>query len=297
MIICKKALQYDKIEKVLHSTTAEPMEGIRMTHKSFLLIAVLLVLFASPAFAKEIKVAPDALRLTMKMDNKPLPEIAEEVYRQTGYKVVFDEKWNSLTVTGNYTNVSLDEFFRRAFRKQNTSLLVNDKEKIVAVRFFGDKSFADLLVNAAPDKGSSDIPEDIAALHREQRAELQEYLRDPESVDPLSGMKLVDIRAMHEQQHAELEQMKQDPQAVDPASGASLGELQQLHAAQQQENDQLRMNAQAIEPESGMTIGAIAEMHSQQRAELERMLKDPNTIDPVSGMKLSDIWEQAKKTE
>ncbi|MHB8811068.1 MAG: hypothetical protein ACYC9M_13815 [Desulfobulbaceae bacterium] len=280
-----------------HPKPAEHMDGIRMTHKLLLLLAVLPVLFTSPVLAKEFKDSSGATHLTMQMEKKPLSEIAEEVFKQTGYRVVFDEKWNSLTVTGSYSDVSIDEFFRRAFRKQNTSLLVNDKEKIVAVRFFGDKSFADLLASVSPGKVEAEIPEDIARLHMEQRAELQEYLRDPESVDPLSGMKLVDIRAMHEEQHAELEQMKQNPETIDPTSGAALGELQQLHAAQQQENDQLRNNSETTEPESGMTIGSIAELHRQQREELERMLHDPNTIDPTSGMKLSEIWEQGKKAE
>lgn len=267
-----------------------------MAHKLLLLLAVLSVMLTSPVLAKEFKDTSGATHLTMQMDNKPLPEIADEVFKQTGYRVVFDEKWNTLTVTGSYADVSIDEFFRRAFRKQNTSLLVNDKDKVVAVRFFGDKSFADLLASVSPGK-ESEIQEDVARLHQEQRAELQEYLRDPESVDPLSGVKLVDIRAMHEEQHAELEQMKQNPETIDPTSGAALGELQQLHAAQQQENDQLRNNPESVDAESGMTIGSIAELHRQQREELERMLRDPNTIDPTSGMKLSEIWEQAKKTE
>lgn len=264
-----------------------------MAHKPLLLPAVLLVLFASSVYATEFMASQNPAHLTMKLENKPLQEIAGEVYKQTGYRVVFDEKWNSLTVTGRYADVSLDEFFRRAFRKQNTSLLVNDKEKVVAVRFFGDKSFADLLANVAPEKGS-EIPEDIALLHMEQRAELQEYLRNPDSVDPLSGVKLVDIRSLHDEQHAELEQMKQNPATIEPTSGSALGDLQSLHAAQQQENDQLRANPETIEPESGMSIGAIAELHRAQRAELERMLQDPNTIDPTSGMKLSEIWELAK---
>lgn len=269
-----------------------------MTRKLLLLLAVLPVMLTSPVLAKELKdTSGGATHLTMQMDKKPLPEIAEEVFKQTGYRVVFDEKWNTLTVTGSYADVSIDEFFRRAFRKQNTSLLVNDKEKVVAVRFFGDKSFADLLASVSPEKEGGEIAEDIARLHQEQRAELQEYLRDSESVDPLSGMKLVDIRAMHEEQHAELEQMKQNPETIDPTSGSALGELQQLHAAQQQENEQLRSNPETVEPESGMTIGSIAELHRQQREELERMLRDPNTIDPTSGMKLSDIWNQTKKPE
>lgn len=277
--------------------TAKPKKGVPVAHKAFLLSAVLLVLCASPVLAKEFKMAQEPAHLTMKLENKPLQEIAGEVFKQTGYRVVFDEKWNSLTVTGSYADVSLDEFFRRAFRKQNTSLLVNDKEKVVAVRFFGDKSFADLLASVSSGAAGSDIPEDIALLHKEQRAELQEYLRDPESVDPLSGVKLVDIRSMHDAQHADLEQMKQNPNTIEPTSGSSLGDLQSLHAAQQQENDQLRASTDTVEPESGMSIGAIAELHRAQRAELERMLQDPNTIDPTSGMKLSEIWELAKKTE
>lgn len=260
------------------------------------LLALLLVSLAPSLVAKELTDVPDAAHFTLMLDNKPLQEVAADISRQTGYRVVFDEKWNTLPVTGNYSDVSLDEFFRRAFRKQNTSLLVNDREKVVAIRFFGDKSFADLLASVTPNKATA-IPEDIAELHREQHAEMQEYLRDPESVDPLSGMKLTDIRAMHEEQHAAIEQMRQDPEAVDPISGATMGELQQLHASQQQEIEQMRNDLASVDPESGMTVGAIAEMHQAQRAERDRMLQDPNTIDPTSGMKLSEIWEIGKKTE
>ena len=266
-----------------------------MGSKLLLLLAFFLIVSTVPASGKEFQVAPGSAHLTISLDKKPFQDVAAEIQQQTGYRVVFDEKWNELPVTGIYTDVSLDEFFRRAFRKQNTSLLVNDKEKIVAVRFFGDKSFADLLASASSGKGSG-IPEDIAALHDEQRAELQEYLRDPEAIDPLSGMKLVDIRALHDEQHAELEQMKQNPDTIEPTSGATVGELQQIQAAQQQENDQLRSNPETVEPESGMSIGAIAELHRAQRAEREQMLQDPNTVDPISGMKLSEIWARAKKS-
>lgn len=267
-----------------------------MNHKLFLLFAVLPVLFSSPVLAKEFKDSPGASHLTMQMDKKPLPEIAEEVLKQTGYRVVFDEKWNSLTVTGSYADVSIDEFFRRAFRKQNTSLLVNDKEKVIAVRFFGDKSFADLLANVALGKGG-DIPEDIAVLHNEQQAELQAYLRDPESVDPMSGMKLVDIRGMHQQQLEELEQMKSNPETVDPISGSTIGEIERLHKQQQGEAEEWKSNPETVEPSTGMSIAEISRLHQEQRAELEQMLKDPETIDPISGMKLSDIWQQAKNPQ
>lgn len=267
-----------------------------MVQKTVVLAAIFMALAGSPLCASEQPAPTETARFTLKLENRPLQDVAAEISRQTGYQVVFDEKWNSLQVTGNYADVSLDEFFRRAFRKQNTSLLVNDREKIVALRFFGDKSFADLLAGAATGKGGA-VPEDIAELHREQRAELQEYLRDPESVDPLTGMKLTDIRALHEEQQAELAASRQDPETVEPTSGAKQGDLEQLHAAQQAENDQLRNNSGAIEPESGATIGAIAQMHQSQRSEVERMLKDPNTIDPISGMRLGDIWGSSTKPE
>ena len=264
-----------------------------------LCLLVASVVLSGPVYCEQIETPVKEPLLRIEANNKPFTEVADEIFKQSGYKIIFDEKWNTLPVSGKYSDVTIEEFFRRVFRKQNTSLLFDNQGKFVVVRFFGDKSFKELMSTSLADTSGNreQVPEEIAELHRQQHQELEDYLNDPESVDPMSGMKLVVIREMHDEQHAELEQMKNNPDTIEPTSGATVGELQQLQAAQQKENDQLRNNPETVEPESGMNVGAIAEMHRAQRAELERMLKDPDTVDPTSGMKLSEIWKLAKKPQ
>ena len=236
--------------------------------------------------------------LTLEVNNMPFNEVAGMILKQSGYKVIFDDKWSTFPVSGKYSDVTIDGFFRRVFRGQNTSLLFDSREKYVIVRFFGDKSFQELLSTALVDNSSysKQIPQEISDLHRQQRQELEDYLKDPDSVDPMSGMKLVEIRGIHEEQHKQLELDKKNPATVDPVSGATLGEIENLHNAQRAEIDQFKNDPEGVEPDSGMTRAQIQQLHAAQQTELQRMLRDPNTIDPISGMKLSEIWEQAKKT-
>ena len=265
-----------------------------------LLIPLLLFFFAGYAAATGTGNQDQSDTVTLKLNNKPFGEVAGELNKQTGYTIIFDEKWNTLPISGYYNDVTLEEFFRRVFRKQNTSLLIDSSDKLLIVRFFGDKSFEDLLSGAmvaGKGPGNQDqIPDEIRELHRQQHQELKAYLDDPESVDPLSGMKLVDIRALHEEQEEQLKRDLENPDTVDPVSGATLGEIEKLHASQRDEVDKFRNNPGNVEPDSGMTVKQIQELHAAQRAELQRMLSDPNTVDPTSGMKLSEIWERSKKT-
>ncbi len=270
--------------------------------RSILSAFALLLLLSAPAVSStEAGPSNQGENVSLKLQNIPFSQVASEINSQTGYTVIFDEKWNSLPISGVYNDVSLEEFFRRVFRKQNTSLLIDSQDKLLIVRFFGDKSFEDLLSGAlVAGKGpgnQNQIPDEIRELHAQQRQELQDYLNDPESVDPLSGMKLVDIRSLHEKQHEELEQSMNNPETIDPVSGATLGEIEQLHSSQSSDIEQFKNNPENVEPDSGMTRGQIQELHATQREELKRMLSDPNTVDPTSGMKLSEIWERSKKAD
>jgi len=250
------------------------------------------VFAAGPGSAKTAPV------FSLEANNESFASVADEIFKQTGYRVVFDEKWNTLPVTGKYTDVTIEEFCRRVFRKMNTSLLVNDKSKIYVVRFFGDKSFADLL--AAKGGGKMEGEEgsgELADLQARQRQALQDYLADPEAVDPISGMKLVEIRAMHENERSELEMMRQEPDTVEPTSGETIGNLEQAHVNQHEEIENLRNNPNALDQESGMSIGEISDMHSNQKAVLNETLKNPDTVDPISGEPLSEIWKKANKAK
>jgi hypothetical protein len=246
--------------------------------KIFLVVVCMfLVLTASRSFGQKTNSLPEKLTISLDLRKKPLKSVAEEIFKQTGYKVIFDEKWNELPLSGQYTGITLDEFFRRSLRKQNITLFYDEKNHVAMLRFFGDKDFGNIKTEllASGNASNTQAKEDVKLLHVQQRQDLQKYLKDPGSVDPVSGMKLVDIRELHTTQRAELEQLRKDPKTIDPVSGMKNAEIGKLHDVQQEESNQLRDDPKTIDPESSMTIAEIRGIHDVQHAELEQLKKSP----------------------
>jgi hypothetical protein len=241
-----------------------------------------LVLCSSQAFSQTLETVPIKRVISLELKEQPLKLVAEEIYKQTGYRVVFDEKWNELLLSGRYVGVTLEEFFLRALRKQNVSLSYDDQEGVVILRFFGDRDAggvrAGLLVNGN-DSNAHGI-DDVKVLHEQQRQDLQKYLNDPESVDPVSGMKLVDIQKMQNTQRAELEQLQKDPGTIDPESGMTNAEIKSLQNVQQAELEQAKQRPETIEPETGMTSAEIKSLQDAQQAESEQLQKHPVAEEP-----------------
>lgn len=237
---------------------------------------MLLVLYTGQAFSQKLDTLPEKSVISLELRDKSLKFVAEEIFKQTGYKVVFDKKWNDLPLSGQYTGVTLEEFFRRALRKQNVSLSYDDKSNVVVLHFFGDRNIGiKKNIDQASDNASIvQAIEEIKALHEEQRQELSTYLKDPESVDPVSGMKLVDIKDLHGTQQKELENLKNDPETIDPLSGMTNAEIKKLNNSQSAESKRSAQDPNLVDPESGMTRAEITRLHDEQHVELEQLKKN-----------------------
>lgn len=261
--------------------------GSRVFKITIVVSCMLLVLYAGQAFSQKLGTLPEKSVVSLELRDKPLKFVAEEIFKQTGYKVVFDKKWNDLPLSGQYTGVTLEEFFLRALRKQNVSLSYDDKSNIVNLRFFGDRGVGKINANTLASENVPNIKvnKDIKAPH----GKLAAYLNDPKSVDPSSGMKLVDMRELHANQQAELARLRNDPETIDPMSGMKLGDIQELHNTQQVALASFRNDPEAIDPMSGMKLGDIQELHNTQQVELERLRNDPEAIDPGSGLTNAEI--------
>jgi hypothetical protein len=235
------------------------------------------MLCATPAVSQKQDNIPEKKVISLELREKPLKLVAEEIFKQTGYKVIFDEKWNALPLSGQYTGVTVGEFFRRSLRKQNVTLSYDKKDNVVNLRFFGDRDNGKIKADtlASENETNAQIKKDVKVLHEQQRQDLQKYLKDPESVDPVSSMKLVDIQELHGNQQAELKNLQNDPAAIDPVSGMANAEIKKLHDVQQEESTQLRKDPEAVDPESGMTNIEIKKLHDVQHAELEQLKKNP----------------------
>ena len=70
----------------------------------------------------------------------------------------------------------------------------------------------------------------IRSLHEQQEKEIQVYLHNPDSVDPMSGMRLSKIRALHQIQFDEIK--KNNEEEIDPFTHMTNKEIKELHRKQ-----------------------------------------------------------------
>ena len=72
--------------------------------------------------------------ITLRVKQKKIGDLVGRIKEQTGYIVKLDEKAASLSVTGFFNSVSLDDFFKRVFKGKNIFLVRDDRLKIIKVK-------------------------------------------------------------------------------------------------------------------------------------------------------------------
>jgi hypothetical protein len=265
--------------------------------KKIIVISVfLLALSMGSAFAQKTNTAESGANSTISFElrSKPLKLVGEEIFQQTGYKIVFDEKWNGLILTGQYKKVRLEEFFLRAFREQNVSTYYNDKEKVVVLRFFGDRKF-DNMTSASLEREEVIEPvsgltkAEITEMHESQRVVMENLLNDPNAVEPVTGMTRAELSTLHESQRVELESLRNDPSAVDPVTGMTNAEIKDLGERHRVELVKLQNDPSAVDPVTGTTKAEINQLHARQQVELDNYLNNPNVVEPVTGMTRAEL--------
>ncbi|MDD3813711.1 MAG: hypothetical protein PHZ02_03615 [Desulfocapsaceae bacterium] len=259
--------------------------------KIFVVICMFLALNTNQAFSQKLNMIQGENLISLDLKDMPLNSVAEEVYKQIGCKIIFDEKWNNLLLSGQYAGVTLEEFFWRSLRKYNVSLSYDDKNNIATLRFFGDRDIGKTNIDslASRNAASGGTNKETKVMREEQHQQLVAYFNDPESIDPESGMTFGEIKEMRSTQRAEQERWKNDSESIDSVSGMRLGDIKQIYSDQRAEQERWQNDPEAIDPVSGIKLVDIKKMRSGQRAEQERWQNDPEAIDPVSGIKLVDI--------
>lgn len=174
--------------------------------KVLIVLTVFLVSQSGHAHGQAISVEPLNKEISLELKGRPLKEVAEDIRKQTGCEIVYDDKWKDLAISGLYSGVTIEEFFQRAFRKQNSTLSYNDKGNVVNVRFFSD-----IIASGAKEVATN--------------------FDDLEAVDPVSGIKIVDIKEQREVRKTEIECWRNAPESIDPVSGMKLSEIKEMRAA------------------------------------------------------------------
>jgi hypothetical protein len=224
-------------------------------------------------------IAPISKAFSLELKDKSLKEVVEAIHKQTGYTIVYDDKWSDLLISGHYAGVTIEEFFQRSLCKKNVSLSYSNNGNVVNLRFFGDREVTKAKPLENLNKKSSNSASEILA----------EYYNDPESVDPMSGMKLSDLREQQASQLAECDRYLNDPESVDPMNGMKLGDIRKQQDAKKAELDSYLNDPESIDPMTGVKLGDLHKQQVARKAELDRYLNDPESIDPMTGRKLGDM--------
>jgi len=267
---------------------------------------VLVFVFFLPA--KDIKAEPvssvlpsiQQATITLEIHNETIQEVLEQVAKETGFTMMYSEQLASKKISGKFQNVSLEEAIRRIFKGESYSLTVSPKEKIIIVKTYGVQKYkvaagnnVDHLAKILGLTGSD--RKKINNLHREQIQEIEKYLADPESVDPLTnGMTLGEIRFLHESQSLQLENDGKNPDISDEMSGTAQGKIWKLQKREYQELKEYTENQDSVDPQSGMKLGDIRALHKRQYKKLHSATAD-NSIDPFTKMTNEEIKALHKK--
>jgi len=257
------------------------------------------VFFAGvPANAQE-RVEPEKL-ISIELEHQPLRLVIDEISKQSGYAVRVDEKIASTPVSGKFKEVTVDSFFQRALRGQNVSVLFDDKKGFVSVRSFGQKdSEVNYIVSKNNGNGSflSVDQQKIKQLHPLQERQIKEYENNPESVEPITGIKLADIRSLHARQERQIKEYENNPESVEPITRIKLAEIELLHARQEREINEYKSNPKAVEPFTGMKLNDIKSLHARQERQIQEYENDPDAVEPLTGIRLSEIRALHKRQQ
>jgi type II secretory pathway component GspD/PulD (secretin) len=235
-----------------------------------------------------------------------LRDVLDDIFKQTGYKIIVSEELASVPVVGVYEDVSVENFLRRALRKYNVSVIYDEKEQIAVVRAFGENlnenqkgAYVAVPKDGLLKEGEEDSSEidplsgvavaELKRLQIEQLEEMERLRNDPETLDPLSDMPMVELQRLQAQQLEEMGRQKNDPEAVDPQSGIPLAEQQQSLERQLEEMEKRNNDPAAVDPLSGESLSELRANRDRQLEELRKRENDPNAVDPLENIPQSDL--------
>jgi hypothetical protein len=159
--------------------------------------------------------------------NRVVPVLTE----QTGYKILVEEHYKDILVKGKYKNVDIEEFFRRVFKGQNYSLLLNKEKREVQVFILGKKkhasSYLDNLCSTA--ENISECPE--LSLIKKRQIQKGKIKYEHQGIDSVSGLPIEKMKAMRAEQ-IRIGREKYVDQGIDSVSGLPIEKMKAMRAEQ-----------------------------------------------------------------
>ena len=198
---------------------AEAGKWVRLTTLAVVIVVGWMWL---PCFAGE---TGETTTVNIMVHKRPVAEVIREVQERTGFSVILKNIDPRTPVSGTFQETEVATLFLALLRGHNVSVLVNEKKKNIVVSSLGQSvssgknGAASNEVNFAGAGGAAGIPacqqtnscdsegsteneynEDKKILMEQQAQEYAQAMKDPDTIDPLTGMSLSDLENLHKQQ-------------------------------------------------------------------------------------------------
>ncbi|MFP7753274.1 hypothetical protein ACLG6S_01210 [Thermodesulfobacteriota bacterium B35] len=120
--------------------------------------------------------------LNIVVKNKTLEDVSTEITDQVGYRIVIDEKWKNIPVSGRFHNISAEDFFRRVLKGVNVILTIDTKRRIIVVQTAGKSLSKYIQRHENPEKV---LAEDFEVTPGTKRSDVVEGPAYGSDVDPM----------------------------------------------------------------------------------------------------------------
>ena len=180
---------------------------------------------------------------SLDVNNMPLKKIFKDILNTTGYKILFDKKWENERATVKLDNVPLIQCLKHILKNagiENYSIV--EKNRTLEVYTFVSR-FPDHIASPITTDSAGPTGLELKALHTRQMREIKMRANDPDEIliPPSNGQPGVtrqELKALHTRQMREIKMRANDPDEIliPPSNGqpgVTRRELKALHEKQQ----------------------------------------------------------------
>lgn len=211
--------------------------------------------------------------VSLSLNNESLQVMTEDILEQTGYTVLFPANFYSMKVSGEFKNISIDELLSRVLKGIDHSIVLIEDEALLVVKLFRTpKSIDDGVVikgEIAPTT-PEDYYDELVRIGKNNEKEYQDYIKNPSSTDPWSGLTLGELKKKAKNHEMAIEKFVEEDNSIDPFSGAPMGQLRKIAKANEAKLQAYMSNPQFVDPVTGKSMQEIKTIGLKNQLQLDQ---------------------------
>ena len=192
---------------------------------------------ASSEMAKTVakRQAETTPSVTMTIENISISRAAAQIGKQTGYSIKLEGLAPDLPVAGRFIEIDLTTVLTRLLREYNLGIVVDHNARQVTVQSLGKKPTPKTQSENIKLNNYTDSQQEVNQEASGEDTPNYSNVTD-EDRDPFTGQTTEEIANLHREQSAETDRELANPNTIDTFTGMTYGEITELHNSQRTVN-------------------------------------------------------------